>query len=597
MGYKNRNTMRRFLGQINGYFRLQILCLTVLGGVLLLLSSCTRSHPDDLDIPQISDAVVPVNIDVSLRLSGNAPQTFAGDYELSLTDDESHIKRLIIMIVDLDASGNEVYDKRTYAEVLAPNISAAVTFRVNATPGPKHVYLVANMNTVQATAAIFGNQAVAVTGTTYESVISDFVTLGSAATPGANRPGKDIAMSGQAEISSQSDPTRIVIPSPTPGASDVTVESLTVTLRRCVAKVLLTCDMAAGKTGGEAGQGYVLIRDPQSTALDPTPDNVNNQYNGWMDVRDVWFVLNNSNRRTYIMQQTQQIGGTSYVSDPNFNLSDYVYLDNAYTPRPSVYTNNFISFRDTELRLPDAINGIPFSESTSRMRALPYDAAKANESDLTNHYTEGLYCLENTVHNDLTLMASELQTVPLMVSTYVVIGARYVPKFIYDETVAGNDVVGQTYPDMNAALTKLAQVTGRDMDNNPVTYPQGTFFYYYDGITTRFCTYKGMIKWIEITAGTVRPLTRRDFLEYKAGWGYYASYITGNRAENPDQYGRYPMYFKDNDGILRNNYYLLEASLFYVPGSNLPTNDLIMVNSKRLEWKQHGKTDVVVRPK
>lgn len=502
------------------------------------------------------------------------------------------------MLVDLDASGNEVYNKRIYAEVLNPDVSKAVTFCVNTSPGPKHVYLVANMNPLQATAAFFSNQAVTAVGTTYESVISDFMTLGTATTPGANRPGKDIAMSGQAEISGQSNPTRIVIPEPLPNDPIVTVSSLTVTLRRCVAKVLLTCDIAEGKTGGEANQKYVQVRDPQSTILTPeAPNNVNNQYNGWMDIRDVWFILNNSNRRTYVMQQTQQNGSTSYVSDPNYNLSDYVYLDdNVYTPRPSVYTNNFISFRDTELKLPDAINGAPFSESTSRMRALPYDAARADKSDLSNHYTEGLYCLENTVHNDLSLTASELQAVPLIVSTYMVVGARYVPKFIYDETVAGNDIVGKTYPDMNAALDKLSQVDGVDMDNNPVTYPQGTFFYYYDGKTTRFCTYKGMMKWIEITDGTVRPLTRRDFLEYKAGWGYYASYITGTRATTPDQYGRYPMYFGDNDGILRNSYYMLEASLFYVPGSNLPTNNLIMINSKRLEWTQHGQTNVVVRP-
>ena len=534
-----------------------------------------------------------------MRLSGGTPQTRAGEYELSLTDEESRIKRLVIMLVDLDAVGNEIYTRRAYAEVIAPNVTAPVGFRVKTTPGPKHIYLVANMNTVQATAAVFGNQAVSVTGTTYESVISDFVTLGSA-TMGSNRAGSDIAMSGQAELPGQIDPTKIDIPAPTSSVPAPTIPLLEVTLQRCVAKVMLTCVIAEGKTGGEASGRYVMIRDPQSTQLTPLPDEINNDYNGWMRVDDVWFVLNNSNRRTYVIQQKQQIGGTEYVTDPNFALSDYIHFYNHdYTPRPSVYTNNFISFHDSELKLPDTIDGVPFDESTCRMRALPYEATKADQMNLSNHYTEGLYCLENTLHNDFVLSATELQTVPRMGSTYVVIGARYVPKYIYDQTLnaAGDDIVGQTYTTMTAALDKLAQVAGKDEDGNDVVYPKGTFFYYFDGITPRFCTYEGMMTWIEKSQTKTRPLTRRDFLEYKAGWGYYASYITGDASPTPDDYGRYPMLFKDKDGIMRNYYYLLRASLFYVPGSNLPTNDLIMINSKRLEWTPKGQTSVIVRPK
>lgn len=575
---------------------MQIFCLIALG-MVSLLGSCSHDHMEEPDVSPVYEGNVLVNINVSMRLSGGAPQTRAGEYELSLTDEESRIKRLIIMLVDLDASGNEISGKRNYAEVIAPNVTVPVEFRVKTTPGPKHVYLVANMNTVQATAAVFGNQAIAVTGTTYESVISDFVTLGNTATTGANRAGSDIAMSGQATLSGLSS---IDIPAPSSSNPSVTIPTLDVTLQRCVAKVMLTCKIAEGKTGGEASGRYVMIRDPQSTKIDPNPDDINNNYNGWMRVDDVWFVLNNSNRRTYIMQQKQQISGTECVSDPNFALSDYIHLDNyTYTPKPSVYTDNFISLHDSELRLPDAINGVPFAESTCRMRALPYDAARADQSNLSNHYTEGLYCLENTLHNDFTLTTTELQTIPRMGSTYVVIGARYVPKYIYDQTLnaAGDDIVGQTYATMTAALNKLAQVNGKDENGNDVTYPEGTFFYYYDGITTRFCTYEGMMVWIEKSQTKTRPLTRKDFLEYKAGWGYYSSYITGDVSPTPDDYGRYPMLFKDKDGIMRNNYYLLQASLFYVPGSNLPTNDLILINSKRLEWTPKGQTSVIVRPK
>lgn len=596
-----RKYKRRLIRQLDGGLRLRIFCVMALG-IVSLLGSCSPDHLEEPYVPPVYEGNVLVNINVSMRLSGGAPQTRSeNEYELSLTDEESRIERLVIMLVDLDASGKEIPDNRNYDEVINPDVETSVKFCVKTTPGPKHVYLVANMSAERAIDAVSGNQPVAVTGTTYESVISEFVKLDNAVSTGANRAGSDIAMSGQATLLSGQKEIYISAASLNGSSGTNPTLNLAVTLQRCVAKVMLTCKIAVNKTGGKPDGKYVMIRDPQSTKEEPTnPNNINNSYNGWMHIEDVWFVLNNSNRRTYIMQQQQLISGTECVSDPNFALSDYIHLDNyTYTPKLSVYADNFISFNDSELKLPEAIDGIPFAGATCRMRALPYDATRADPKNLSRHYTEGLYCLENTLLNDFTLTATELQTVPRMGSTYLVIGARYVPKYIYDGTVNGtnNDIVGQSCLNMTDALSKLAQVNGKDENDNDVTYPEGTFFYYYDGVMARFCTYEGMIKWIEISKKGTRPLTRRDFLEYKAGWGYYSSYITGDVADKPDEYGRYPMLFKDKGDILRNYYYMLQASLFYVPGSNLPTNNLILINSQRLEWKPRGHTGIIVKPK
>lgn len=572
--------------------------LLLAGGAMFLSVSCAE---ESVAIAQeTTGAEVLVELDVSLQLSGG-PQTLAGDYDLQGTDPESRISHLTAVVVDLDAAGKELLARCAYAEIHSPG-SSPVTFSVYTTSGPKHVYVVANADARQVAAAVSGQQPLVASGRTYEEVISNFLTLPEAATVGGNRPGARIVMSGQAYISGQSDPMRIDLPEPTlPGAVSV-VSGLEAKLERCVAKVLFTCRMAESKSGGEPGGKYVLIRDPQSTQHAVSPDDVNNDYNGWMNIEDVWFALNNTSRQTYVMQRTQTDGGSTYVTDPDFALSEYLHrVDGVYTPitTDNLYADHFVSFGPSDLKLPQQVAGIPFSSSTCRMRALPYDAARANQADPDNHYTEGLYCLENTVHNDLAdLSEDEKQSVPRMGSTYVVVAARYVPKFIYDATVApsGSDIEGRLCADYAAALTMLAPVAGVDRDGNATTYPEGTFFYYHDGSQIRFCTYGGMMKWIELSQGTLRSLSRNDFSEYVAGWGYYSTLVNGVQASTADAYGRRPLLFKDNDGVVRNTYYLLQASLFYVPGSNLPTEDLIMVNSTRLDWTPHGSTDVVVRP-
>lgn len=575
------------------FFRL---FLTV--GISFLSVSCTHGPVEVVEQTAGTDIVAELN--VSLRLSGGL-QTMAGDYTLDGTDPENRISHLTAVVVDLDAAGQEVPARCAYAEIHSPG-SSSVTFRIYTTSGSKHIYVVANADARRVVAAISGQQPLTTSGQSYETAISEFLTLSASATVGENRQGSSIVMSGQAYISGQSDPMRIDLPEPIlPGAVSV-VSGLEAKLERCVAKVLFTCRMAESKSGGEQGGKYVLIRDPQSTQHAASPDDVNNDYNGWMNIEDVWFTLNNTSRQTYIMQRTQTDGGRMYVTDPDFALSEYLHrVDGVYTPitTGNLYADHFVSLGPSDLELPRQVAGIPFSSSTCRMRALPYDAARANQADPDNHYTEGLYCLENTVHNDLTdLSEDEKQSVPRMGSTYVVVAARYVPKFIYDATVApsGSDIEGRLCADYAAALTMLAPVAGVDRDGNATTYPEGTFFYYHDGSQIRFCTYAGMMKWIELSQGTLKPLSRNDFNEYVAGWGYYSTFVNGVQASAADAYGRRPLLFKDNDGVVRNTYYLLQASLFYVPGSNLPTEDLIMVNSTRLDWMPHGSTDVVVRP-
>lgn len=569
----------------------------------MCFTGCTDADlPGEVAQPDAGIEVL-AQVNVSLRLSGSGPQTMAGDYELGKTDAETRIARLLAIIVNLDAQGNEIPDKRAVAEVLSPG-STTVTFHLRTTSGPKHIYLAANMDVSAAIAAIYGKASDAATGTDYEAAISKFVKLGSADQANGNRPGSEIAMSGQV-AAGQHVPGRIDIPAPATPGDVVSVSDLSVTLKRTVAKVLLTCNMVSDKTGGESGGNYVLIRDPQSTQLSPpgSANNANNDYNGWMNIHDVWFALNNTSKRLYLVQHTGTVGGTTCVIDPNFGLSDYLRRDNGiYTPimEEDIYGKNFVSFESTQLKLPSEPSGIPFDPSTCRMQALAYDAGKANPSQPDNHYTEGLYCLENTVYNDLDdLSPDEAESIPRMGSTYVVIGARYVPKFIYDDTEAdsGTDIKGTACTDYASAMNMLASVTGEDRDGNTTTYPAGTFFYYYDGAAARFCTYKGMMKWIELSKESLTPILRENFNDYVAGWGYYTTYITGEQSTEPDGYGRRPLCFKDKDGVMRNTYYLLQASLFYVPGSNLPSNDLIMVNSQRLEWVPRGETDVVVKPK
>lgn len=543
--------------------------------ICLLLVGCSEQFVPD----NPSDAnSVPVNaaLSISFNMEGeDGVQTRAAGGDEFATEGERNISSLTVMLVDVN-NGTEDFSKRDYITVPGSLISNnTLKVEMETSSGPKHVYIGANLSPRQIE-NFYNTEGIDALAGNYEEAMSRVLTFQAPAAEGLYAPATDICMIGQAETNDASATTEIPFP-PQTGTGTTTNIALKATLRRVVAKVLLTCTTRTRNDGTQDSK-YAVVDDTNSGSPD---------YPGWIDLNDIWFVLTNANRKYYMRQRIT--GGK--VIDPNYPLGDYLIRNTygSYAPN-AIHPENFISYGSSELTIPQQGGSIPFSTSTKRMRALEYDVARMPKGSSSNKYTEGLYCLENTIKNDLNdLSSSEKLTVPAMASTRLIVAARYMPKYIHHKMDGIDDVQPKEY-DYTDAESLLKARTGTDQDDNTVNYPDGTFFWYnYKNDLAGYYTYEAM-QWM-ITNGKA---TRKSFIDYVGGWGFYETYITGKNENGQIQFVKE---FGEEGGIERNQYYLLNVSKFSTPGqTNVTRKGEILVNSVRTDWKNVGQSNVNIKP-
>lgn len=200
---------------------------------------------------------------------------------------------------------------------------------------------------------------------------------------------------------------------------------------------------------------------------------------------------------------------------------------------------------------------------------------KENATSRDHHYTEGLYCTENTVYNDMKFAnEADFQSAIRYVTTRVMVGAKYTPKVIWD----GGD-------EPKTALTeKEAQeiLEVEDVDNplEPVTYPAGTFWRDSKG---NYYSRAGMKEKLKKSPET-------EFSRYDGGWGYYYTYIDEN-AKN----GAISKDTQTRWGIKRNHYYILKVDKIIAPGSPFPGNETMRIHSELVDWVNKGGSEVEIK--
>lgn len=270
------------------------------------------------------------------------------------------------------------------------------------------------------------------------------------------------------------------------------------TLTRVTSKVLLTCTT-------KENTGYVNL----------TKDN------GYIRLSDVHYMLETTNKKFFPFQKANN-------EDPNFPMS---------TTLQANYDANFFA----------AATNVTEGET-----AIQYDAQRIEGNE--NLYTEGLYCLENTI--DIDGEHSNDFSDPQKVATYLKIAAKFTPK----------NIDGATDLSEQDAKNKLSG--------------NGTFYTCRKGTTLakKMC-YSSIDKGINYLKSEYNlTVTSKDFTTYEDGWQYYETFVNS------------PTSFSKEAGIVRNNYYIINVRAF----TTLQSDKTIEVNTTMVPWVLKGRTTIDV---
>lgn len=327
----------------------------------------------------------------------------------------------------------------------------------------------------------------------------------------------------------------------------------------------------------EAHPEFVKITEPGS--LDPADFG---EF-GWSKLEDISYIVNTVNKSTKIIQPEYGGAYASYM-DMNHFMTNLLQKGLEWEYKSGA-GDHFLGFAEDLSGDHDAA----WAKWSAKPEKYKENKAPFGTCD-DGTYVNGLYCLENTTDDSAlsSMTDDEMKYVPFMVATHIIVKARFVPRKI--NTVDGSgDLVVKDHGNngYDAALAALPEVEGVDENGNSHTYPAGTFF---TRDMKEFYDYKGMLKLIEL--GSVPGLDRKNFATYPGGYGFYYSYIHGGTDGTTGQV----KFVGAESGIFRNHYHILNCSLMKVPATPGSFNQLMMVNSKVVDWNPKGALNLIVKP-
>lgn len=549
----------------------------LLMGVIVMLCSC---RDEFYFVPSSETEGMRRNLVISLTVQQPGLQSptsrapFDTGYELGFTEKECQIHTLTLIMMGV-YNGEELFETWQTIELDTPVIgSCDVTFTLSGITGTKHFYILANaeqkhINAFWAKDRIFD----AGEGQSGHNIVGNLMEINH--NENGDGEGSNILMAGI--VKSNSGDRDIVIP--TGDGNEDTDEKITIdtpiNLVRTVAKILLTC---VPKSDAETDYVKVIDRKDAETNLEGDGENT-----GWIKLAEVNYMLNVLNRKTYLdyREDTKDYG---YLIDPNYEMSNWIEKrtnDNETTygiKDLDAYQKEFLYY-DTQAMVEMLNTSIPTyqgGEPCMVRTATLYEDKRIGETNATiNHYTEGLYCTENTVYNDMTFPnEADFQSAIRYVTTRVMIGAKYTPKQIWN----GEDAPVQASTEAEAQGI-LDEVEDVDNPLEPVTYPAGTFWRDSKG---NYYSLAGMKKKLQEAPET-------DFSRYDGGWGYYYTYIDENAQNGAIS--------KDQTrwGIKRNHYYILRVEKIVAPGSPFPGNETMRIHSELVDWVNKGGSEVEIK--
>ena len=539
----------------------------LLGWATWLLCGCSddfqtvpSSEGDKTDI-LVSLKILPPGMESPLTRSVLDPIEEEGEYELGTTEAEHQINSLTLFMMNV-INETEIFE--TSRTISAPEKAAdgsyTVTFELKGVTGVKHFYLGANLKEGHQKAFETRNRIFdAGQGQDGHNIVGGLMTVDHE----NNGEGSDIAMTA---IITNEDSKDIYFNKSI--GSEIKIDN-PVKLVRTVAKVLLTC------VTKEDDPNYVKVIDSNDY------ETKSEENTGWIQLANVNYMLNVLNRKTYMDYREEKAeDGTYYLTDPNYAMSDFIERrDNGGYGLKDLanYQANFLYY-DTQ-QMVEMLQGTKGERCITRNATL-FEEEKVNKDNQKKHYTEGLYCPENMVSNDMPEIPAEtFASVNRFVTTHVMVGAKYTPKKIWVVN-EGGILEQKTAESEDEALELLNE------DLTDTEYLLGTFWQYND--TKEYYSLSGMRKKLQDDA---EAETETEFNRYDGGWGYYYTYIDGE-ANNE---GTIDYANETRWGIKRNHYYILKVNQFVAPGSAFPGNEVMRIHSELIDWKDKGSSEVEIK--
>lgn len=532
----------------------------LLGWATWLLCGCSddfqtvpSSEGDKTDI-LVSLKILPPGMESPLTRSVLDPIEEEGEYELGTTEAEHRINTLTLIMMDVD-NGKETFESSQ--TIIAPpkegDTPYNVTFELKGISGTKRFYLGANMRD-EHRKAFETDQRIfnADESSDGHNIVGSLMTVNHE----NDGEGSDILMTAAITTNKGS---RDIVFDGTEG-SEIKIDN-PVKLVRTVAKVLLTC------VTKEDDPDYVKVIDSNDY------ETKSEENTGWIKLDNVNYMLNVLNRKTYMDYQEEGTEENAYLTDPNYAMSDFIEkrINGGYGLKDLAnYQANFLYY-DTQ-QMVEMLQETKGERCITRKATL-FDESKVKEND-QNHYTEGLYCPENMVSNDMPEIPAEtFASVNRFVTTHVMVGAKYTPKKIW---VNENDkLVEKKATTEDEALKFLEDLTDTE-------YLPGTFWQAND--TKKYYSLSGMRKQLQDEPDT-------EFNRYDGGWGYYYTYIDGEANDK----GTIDYANETRWGIKRNHYYILKVNQFVAPGSAFPGNEVMRIHSELIDWKDKGSSEVEIK--
>ena len=536
----------------------------LLGWATWLLCGCSddfqtvpSSEGDKTDI-LVSLKILPPGMESPLTRSVLDPIEEEGEYELGTTEAEHQINSLTLFMMNV-INETEIFE--TSRTISAPEKAAdgsyTVTFELKGVTGVKHFYLGANLKEGHQKAFETRNRIFdAGQGQDGHNIVGGLMTVDHE----NNGEGSDIAMTA---IITNEDSKDIYFNKSI--GSEIKIDN-PVKLVRTVAKVLLTC------VTKEDDPNYVKVIDSNDY------ETKSEENTGWIKLDNVNYMLNVLNRKTYMDYREKVTGENAYLTDPNYAMSDFIGHRNngGYGLKDLAnYQANFLYYDTQQMveMLNTDMQGAEGERCITRKATL-FEESKVNKND-QNHYTEGLYCPENMVSNDMPEIPAEtFASVNRFVTTHVMVGAKYTPKKIWVVNEEGT-LEQKTAESEDKALEFL------NKDLTDTEYLPGTFW---QGNDKKYYSLSGMRKKLQDESDT-------EFNRYDGGWGYYYTYIDGE-ANNE---GTIDYANETRWGIKRNHYYILKVNQFVAPGSAFPGNEVMRIHSELIDWKDKGSSEVEIK--
>lgn len=541
----------------------RFLALILLGASLL---SCRKEAACGVQGPSENGSGL-VNAWLYLNLnvvsSGSDTKSVADDVPGGNNEgiDEDAIKRFVVYLVPRGENGSEQWDDCMMTYIPQVSLSSGDKYKVSVRTRlhvPMNVYVGANLSAEFAGKVLDdGLDAVAESAATaYPEMISEFVSADSGVAMFCTRA---YSVEFNEENSDPSSPAAV-------NGGDA------VDLVRMLAKihVLFQCYDAPNDE-------FVKITEPGSQTL------AEFGAFGWCRLSDISYIVNTLNSKTRLYRSDYG-GSLVNYADHNHYMADLLEkgLDWRYKSKREedfiIFKEDLSAYTDTE-----------WNRWAARSEKFVADRAPFGSSSDGAAYSAGLYCLENTTDDAACDFMSddEKKSVPFMVTTHVIVKARFVPRKINTVVNEALTVVDHGVNGYESALSALPAVLGVDEDGNAHKYPAGTFF---TRDKKEFFDYDGMLKIIAL--GTVPGLSRKNFACYPGGYGYYYSYIHGGTDSTTGQV----TFSGEDSGVFRNHYHILNCRLMKVPAVPGSYNQLMMVNSTVIDWKPKGKMELVVKP-